>query len=199
MTALFFPSVIRSETDICIDELSGFTRHIESPRCFTRAGIFIPALDKGNASVTIASAGQSGPVMLLDGNLFYYGILESGFSDQIAFPLFWDSAVNTLLDREGIQNYNYRTGEFFLGENSSERIFLGNVGWAQTPKGKVGVNLLDEAESDLSKESALVENQGIEETLSKVNLDVNIGIYLLILAAILFFYELYYIKRRGDL
>ena len=137
----------------------------------------------------------------MEDNLFYYGILDSysGFKEQISYPLFWDGLINHMLGKESLSNFNFKTGDTILGENKSEKIVLDKAGIVDINGRKVAVNLLNDAESDIFRANNIAEAEEFKTKFEKVNLEVNLGQYLLWLAILIFAFELFYIKRRGDL
>ncbi|MBI1970409.1 BatA domain-containing protein [Candidatus Woesearchaeota archaeon] len=168
-------------------------------------------------AVVIARAADESPVIAYhevgDGRVLYYGILDdvASFKSSPAYPIFWNSVASFLMGIENMNDYNHHTGSVLAFEN--ERVI-------ETPSGKVTTallvmdeagsyvirgqvntaNLLSDAESDISR------SPQIETTASKDykpvavprTKDVSISTYLAIIALVLLFVELVYIKYRGD-
>ena len=64
---------------------------------------------------------------------------------------------------------------------------------------QIAVNMLDSDESDIFRESVVSEEGISNKEFDRVDLEVNIDKILLIIAMLVFIFELLYIKRRGDL
>lgn len=191
----------KTEEDVCIDILNEITSRIGNPRCFTYTTEYYKASVNKNKSVVIAATKDGDPIFILENNLFYYGIIDefSGFKDQINYPLFWTDVINYLLGRGNLENFNFKTGDMYYGGNHSEKNIFDKVGMHAKGGEKVAVNLLNEQESDTFREISISDETKAEGTYKKINLDINMDHYLLFLGIMLFSYELYYIKRRGDL
>lgn len=188
--------------EICIDFVNEFTSRISNPRCFTSISKYHNINIADNSSLVFASTEEGIPALIMEENLFYYGIIDdsSGFKDQINYPLFWDDLINYMLGRENLANFNFKTGDvFLLGENKSNKVILDEAGIFNIGNKRVAVNLLNERESDIFRDSAIMNKTEFEGKYEKVNLDVNLDQFLLLLAFLIFGFELYYIKKRGDL
>ncbi len=194
--------VENTATKICVDVINEFTSLVSNPSCFSSLSAFPLLSIASNSSVILASTeeGQD-PLFVLQQNLFYYGVIDkfSGFKDQISYPLFWDAVINFLLGRQDLSTFNYKTGDILIGTNQSQKKTLEKAGFIESKQGTLAVNLLAAEESDLSRDSMLLDNSLYHETLEKVNVDFHLGMLLLLCAFALMLYELFYIKRRGDL
>ncbi|MBR9699436.1 hypothetical protein GOV09_03205 [Candidatus Woesearchaeota archaeon] len=189
----------RAEQSACTDIVNEYTSRISNPRCFSDLEAFY-TLTIGQESVVLASTTEQTPIFVMEQGLFYYGIIDeyAGFKDQIAYPLFWDDVINALLGKKSLANFNYRTGDIYLKTNKSTTL-LDTAGFHTLDGERIAVNLLDPVESNIYKESEVINETAFFETQDKVDLDVNLSSYLLFIALLLFLFELYYIKRRGDL
>ncbi|MFH2028266.1 MAG: hypothetical protein ABIJ08_03970, partial [Nanoarchaeota archaeon] len=111
---------------------------------------------------------------------------------------------------ENINDYNFKCGDILAIKEqdvatptttlSTSKLILDENGIYGFDNKKVAANLLNEDESDLTKESDMVEQDasfslGTEIKKKKVDLEI----YLLILVLIIAFIEIYYVKQRGDL
>lgn len=153
-----------------------------------------------NGSNTCTPITPEVPLFIMEDNLFYYGIIDkySGFKDQINYPLFWNDLISSMLGRENLAQFNFKTGDILInGGNTSS--FLDKTGIYEANGKKIAVNLLNEQESNIFRESTIKGKAEFEPKYEKINLDLNIDNYLLLAAIILLAFELFYIKRRGDL
>lgn len=189
------------EEEVCVDVVNDFTARISEPRCFTSSTKYYEADIDKNSSVSIASTAEGRPIFIMENNLFYYGLIDdfSGFKEQINYPLFWDDLIDFMLGRQSLSNFNFKTGDILIAGNRSDKVMLDKAGIFDINGRKVAVNLLNDAESDIFKDSIIMNKTEYATSYEKVNLDVNLGQYLLLLAVLIFAYELFYIKRRGDL
>lgn len=181
--------------DVCIESVGSITSRLSGQQCFATA---TRILSVGATEGVLARAGGQ-PVFVQQGGLFFYGLLDgfSGFQDQIAYPLFWDDVMNSLLGRESLANYNFRTGDVYLLSNST--LLLDRAGFQDAGGRRIAVNLLSADESDLYREGEVTNASAFDSQYAKVPLDVNLGPLLLVLAALLFVTELVFVKRRGEL
>ena len=199
---------------ICIDMFIQFTKMFEKGNCFTDSKYFKAKTD--NSSVTIASAGEN-PIFSIknygSGKVFYYGIFDdtSDFKTSINYPLFWNSLLEFLVQTEDIRDYNYKTGEITAIEEqkvkmpsgsylTASRLLLDEAGVYETANKKIAVNLLSEKESDITtrEQESITEGEAESEML-KDKTKIALEVPLLIFAALILFFEIIYIKVRGDL
>ena len=199
LTGFEVGSAINKEDEACVDIVSAITKGISSPRCFASISKYLEAKVKNNNSIVLASSKSGNPLLISEGGLLYYGIIEGDFEEQVSYPLFWDSLINFMLGREELSNFNYKTGDSILGFNKSGREVLENIGFFESESGRIAVNLLNQQESDITRKSAIINSSDFNETLDKAPVEVNLGFYILLAAAALFLFEIFYIKRRGDL
>jgi len=186
----------------------------EKGNCFTDSKYFKAKTD--NSSVTIASAGEN-PIFSIknygSGKVFYYGIFDdtSDFKTSINYPLFWNSLLEFLVQTEDIRDYNYKTGEITAIEEqkvkmpsgsylTASRLLLDEAGVYETANKKIAVNLLSEKESDITtrEQESITEGEAESEML-KDKTKIALEVPLLIFAALILFFEIIYIKVRGDL
>ena len=125
------------------------------------------------------------------GNIVYYGILDkqSDFKTQTSYPIFWNDLLNFLAETGDITNYNFKI---------HEKPLLDKVGIYDNGN-KIAVNLLDELESDIAKETIALDETGFVSGISEEKVVVNLDLYLIIFAILIMLFEIFYIKLRGDL
>ncbi len=192
-----------SESNVIINISNEFTSNlIGRADGFSSVSRYYDIDIKEDSSVVLASSISDGePIFIMENGLFFYGIIDdfSGFKEQIDYPLFWDDLINYMLGKKSLANFNFKTGDVFVGGNETDKAILNKVGIFDVNGREIAVNLLSDAESDIFEESMILNNSEYAVEYEKVNLEVNIDVILLVLALLLFVYELYYIKRRGDL
>jgi hypothetical protein len=200
ITSLELGGTKTDETEICVDIVNRFTSRFGNIGCFSSTKRYY-AITTDNSSVVLASTSGGDPVFILEDNLFYYGIIDeySGFKDQINYPLFWDDLVNGLIGKESLSNFNYKAGDIVETGNSSDKKILDTIGFVELGSKEIAVNLLNRYESDIFRDSVLTDESELDSEFEKINMEVNIDKYLLIIASFIFLFELVYIKRRGDL
>ena len=129
-----------------------------------------------------------------EGSTIYYGLFddENDFRFSPDYPVFWNNMINFLLDTEDIDDYNFKIGEKSLVDNE---------GFYNEDGKQVAYNLLDEKESDVSKDPSLFskEHSDFVSKGVKEEVDLDITMLLIILAFIIVLIEVIYIKVRGDL
>ena len=100
--------------------------------------------------------------------------------------------INFLLSTEDINDYNFLIGE---------RTLTNKVGFYEEGVKTVAYNFIDEIESDVRKESFLSsydESAFISKDVQE-EFKFNFTMPLLIVVSLLTFFELFYLKFRGDL
>jgi hypothetical protein len=105
-----------------------------------------------------------------------------------------------MLNKRTLSMFNYRTGDIYIGGgNETEKRILDSCGFIDMNGKKISVSMLNEPESDIYRDNAIVNSTDIEPGHQKAELEINIDTYLLYIAILLLAFELFYIKRRGDL
>jgi len=131
------------------------------------------------------------------GKVLYYGIDDSKSNFKLTpwYPIFWDNMVRFLLARDDISQLNFRTG-IRIGEDTYNKAGIYDI-----KTKKIAVNLLDEKESDVSKEKTSEEQARISSKQKEFREQKarQFDIELLALGMLLLFAELLFIKFRGDL
>ncbi|RMF55199.1 VWA domain-containing protein [Candidatus Woesearchaeota archaeon] len=147
------------------------------------------------------------------GKILYYGIFdeENNFKLSPDYPLFWHEMVNVLANREKASYLNRRIDEFLIpkegevietpsGKTVEGTILIDEVGVYKVGSARIAANLLNEKESNINLESTDIDISEIEAPMlrSKAKVKFEYASYLIGIAIILIFAELFYVKRRGD-
>jgi hypothetical protein len=171
--------------------------------------IIIAADDANVPLITFSTLGK--------GKIFFYGILDedkeadAGFAKSPVYFVFWKRIVDFATNTPSIKTLNYNTGSVLnfneeqniqtpKGRISTKSLNLDNAGLYTLNDRVIAINLLDEKESDVSKEGGQ-NNQGFTQSSEKFKEKIPYELvdYLIILAIILLLLEFIYIKLRGDL
>ena len=128
------------------------------------------------------------------GKIVYYGLFddETDFKFSPDYPIFWNKLVHFLLDTQNIKDYNFKIGEKNL---------IDKAGFHSEDGKQIAYNLLDEQESDVSKDPSLFskEYQNFVSKNVKESYDLDLTFPLIVFASLFLIIELLYIKFRGDL
>ena len=165
---------------------------------------------------TIASV-NGAPVISIgalgDGTLIYMGILEesSDFRLSPAYPIFWHELLKFLTSQADVHSLNSPTGRTLLldelkniqtpdGTVRAASLLLDYEGIYEFNGQKVAANLLNE------RESAINAGEGVGQSAREYELvpvkerrEYDLEPALIIAALIILFFELAFIKLRGDL
>jgi hypothetical protein len=200
---------------VCMDVINELTKEFKNNPCFSTSSKYFDATPVQDATV-IASA-DTVPVLALKdqykGKIFYYGIIDdsSDFKTLPSYPIFWTSLINFMAETEDIRDFNSKTGKVAtINEQrvktpssslTTSKVIFDEAGIYEFNDKKFAANLLDETESDVAKGSVLEEESGSLEVLKEQSLERNLSIspLILILVFMLLAFEVFYIKRRGDL
>ena len=180
-------------TSINVKVINSFTKDKD----FGSTAAHYKATPKDN-SISFAVSDEDSPLLaqikLNEGVSIYYGIFdkESEFKATEDYPIFWFTLLNDLLNTEDINDFNFR-----LYDKPQMR----NSGVIELEGKKVAFNLLSEAESDISKQSEIIEEDTLEfsEKQFDAKAKYELAMPLLFLGVLLLFLELFWVKWRGDL
>ncbi|MBW2988807.1 BatA domain-containing protein [Candidatus Woesearchaeota archaeon] len=185
--------------------------------CFTSVNSYLKA-DAKNGSITLASAQLDNSPLITQfrmgqGDIVYYGIMDkySGFYSDPFYPVFWNNLLEYLMKVEDIRDYNYKAGTLIAiaeqevstptSKMTASKLMLDEAGIYGLEGRNIAVNLADEKESGINRDSMVLDDVlgefSAEKALDADNIDLEVP--LLILALVILFIELIYIKRRGDL
>ncbi|HLD87196.1 MAG TPA: hypothetical protein VJB12_03960, partial [Candidatus Nanoarchaeia archaeon] len=200
---------------VCVNTINSVTKNFEKESCFTTVGQHLGA-QLEEKSIVFASAG-SNPLIaykeLEGGNAAYYGIMDdqSDFRNLPSYPIFWNSLINFMVGTEDIKSYNYQTGSIATFDEQevktptstvkASKIILDEQGIYGFSGRKIAVNLLNEKESDISRDSKNTDVSARQAVLSESDSkrhDLSIVFLLSFLALLLVLIELVFVKVRGD-
>jgi len=183
-----------NNTKVCAKVINEFTKQFENNKCFTTLKKYFKAIPKEN-TISIIEADDSSPLVALgkrgEGSIIYYGIIDeqTDFKTQISYPIFWNELLSFLAEAGDINDYNFRIDE----KPSIDKAGIYDNG------NKVAINLFDEDESDISRETMSFDNEEFISGISEEKVALNLDIYLIIFAILIMLFEIFYIKIRGDL
>ncbi|HJO02182.1 MAG TPA: hypothetical protein QF458_04650, partial [Candidatus Woesearchaeota archaeon] len=144
---------------------------------------------------------------------FYYGIIDevSDFRTLPSYPIFWNLLINFIAETEDIRNFNTKTGRIFTinqqhvktpsSSLTTSRVIFDEAGIYEFNDKKFAANLLDEKESDVVGGNVFKEESESIDVLKEHSTERNLSLSVLILLGVflLMCFEVYYLKRRGDL
>jgi len=200
---------------VCIDIINELTREFKNNNCFSTVSVYFDASAKKDTKV-IASIDKT-PVFAIKGHfkgtIFFYGIIDeaSDFRTLPSYPIFWNSLINFMAETENIRDFNLKTGKIVtINEQTiktpsssikTSKVIFDEAGIYEFEGKKFAVNLLDESESDVTKESVLEKESESTKVLKEQGIERNFSLsaLILILVFLLLSFEVFYIKRRGDL
>lgn len=208
-------TLFRDTKRVCVDVINEMTKQFESDICFsTVSQYFSTAPDE---DITVIASVSGIPAFAVKehfkGRIFYYGIIDeaSDFGTLPSYPIFWNSLVNFMAETEDIRDFNVKTGKIVTIDQqrvktpsssfSTSRVIFDEAGIYEFNNRKFAVNLLDEKESDVTKESVLKEKSESGEVLREQGVEKNFSLSVLLLIGVflLLCFEVFYLKRRGDI
>ncbi|MBL7056165.1 BatA and WFA domain-containing protein [Candidatus Woesearchaeota archaeon] len=205
----------QSTQKVCMDVINELTKDFANNNCFATTSKYFSTTAKKD-TITIASI-QGIPAFAVKdhykGKIFYYGIMDeaSDFSSLPAYPIFWNSLINFMEGTEDVRDFNTKTGRIItINEQkvktpssslTTSKVIFDEAGIYNFNGKNFAANLLDASESDVTKLSVLEAEGATGEVLSEQGVEKNFSIspVILILVFILLLYEVWYVKRRGDL
>ncbi len=135
------------------------------------------------------------------------------FHANPAYPLFWKQMLEWISGSLDVSEYNAKTGMFIKlpaiqtvktpGDSvTTDLLLLDEVGIYELPDKDVAVNLFDEKESNLEGSAVLAGNVTALKEIPAVQIvrkPKYLDIYLIIAGMFFVFFELYYLRWRGEL
>jgi hypothetical protein len=128
------------------------------------------------------------------------------------YPLFWKQVLEWISGSLDISEYNAKTGTFVRlpavqtvktpGDTvTTDLLLLDETGIYRLPDKEMAVNLFDETESNLAGQEMAVSNGGKDV---QYNIEIRkapkyFDIYLIVIGMFFIFFELYYLRWRGEL
>lgn len=206
----------QSTQRVCMEVINEITKDFRNEPCFTTVSAYFTAPEPQKGTTVLASI-DSMPILAMrdhsEGKIFYYGIIDhnSDFRSLPSYPIFWSSLVNFMAGTEKVEDFNSKTGKLMTiteqevkapsGSVKTSRVIFDETGIYEFEGRKYASNLLDETESDVTKGSALEAEDENAEVLKEAGTeaDFSVGPLILLLVFLLLAFEVFYIKRRGDL
>ena len=208
-------TLVQDTRRVCVDVINAMTKQFENDICFSTVSEYFDA-DPDKGINVIASISEI-PVFAVNehfkGKIFYYGVIDeaSDFKTLPSYPIFWNSLINFMAETEDIRNFNVKTGKIVAIDQQrvktpsssfrASRVIFDEVGIYEFNGKKFAANLLDEKESEVTKESVLKEKSESAEVLKEQGIERNFSLSVLLLTGVflLLCFEIFYLKRRGDL
>ncbi|MDP6600134.1 MAG: BatA and WFA domain-containing protein [Candidatus Woesearchaeota archaeon] len=208
-------NLVQDTKRVCVDVINEITKQFENDICFSTVSKYFNAAANKETNV-IASIDEI-PVLAIkehfNGKIFYYGIIDevSDFRTLPSYPIFWNLLINFIAETEDIRNFNTKTGRIFTinqqhvktpsSSLTTSRVIFDEAGIYEFNDKKFAANLLDEKESDVVGGNVFKEESESIDVLKEHSTERNLSLSVLILLGVflLMCFEVYYLKRRGDL
>ena len=207
--------LIKDTRRVCVDVINEMTKQFENDICFSTVSEYFSTDAKEGTNV-IASILGIPSLAIKDhfkGRIFYYGIIdeESDFRTLPSYPIFWNSLINFMAETEDIRDFNSKTGRIVTinqqrvktpsSSLTTSKVIFDEAGIYEFDGKKFAANLLDEEESEVTGKSVLKEESKSAKILKdrSIEKEFNLSALLLIAVFLLMCFEVFYIKRRGDL
>ena len=168
-----------------------------------------------NNSIVIAEANdkERSPVIVLtkhgQGNVLFYGIFDNDnpFKLNTQYPLFWVNMIELLTQKDNVRNVNLKIGDIIYGEqikdpngkSVSDYTLTSKRGIYELRNREIAVELLNSIESDINRKPKLSQETVKSDNEEKSKQAVDLVPFLVIVALIISFLEIYFLKKRGDL
>jgi hypothetical protein len=207
-------NLLKVPSRACITAVNEITKDLGS-QCFSTLSKYFDSnlVEGANAMASIGDIPIFAFKEHIKGKIFYYGIIDdaSDFRSLPAYPIFWNSLVNFMAGTDDIVDFNSKTGKVVTTSEqriktpsssiTTSRIIFDEVGIYEINNKNFAVNLLDEEESKISKSKILDSDDDYSKELLELGIEKNFSLsHILVLAAfLLFLFEVYYLKRRGDI
>ncbi len=171
---------------------------------------------KSKAGATVLASIEDSPAIVLSkfgkGKVLYYGLIDenSDFKADLYYPIFWKRIIDFLTEKGSIALLNYGTGKILTlprkegiktpkGYKTDTSVTLDTIGIYALEDRKVAANLLNERESDVSKQGKssggnVLGSDKKERRMKPIPYDAQ----AILIGALIVLLELGYIKMRGD-
>ncbi|MFH0868067.1 MAG: BatA and WFA domain-containing protein [Candidatus Woesearchaeota archaeon] len=198
----------------CIDAVNEMTKQFENDICFSTVSQYF---DVGAKDLNVIASIDGTPILAMKehfkGKVFYYGIIDaaSDFKTLPSYPVFWSSLINFMAETEDIRDFNIKTGKIITidqqrvktpsSSSAMSKVIFDEAGIYEFNEKKFAANLLDEEESEVTGESTLKEKTESAEVLKEEGIEKNfsLSVFILLGVFLLLCFEVFYIKRRGDI
>jgi hypothetical protein len=152
------------------------------------------------------------PVVVFDKNVMFYGILDahSDFKVSPSYPIFWSNVLDHLMDIKDLAVLNKNSGTTLFLENvanvktptgflQTKQLSLEEIGFYEVNGDVLGINLLDDLESDVNfiGEGNFEGDVTLNPIKEKRNFEISLILIYILLALLIF--ELVYTKLRGEI
>ncbi|MBT4352256.1 VWA domain-containing protein [archaeon] len=181
---------------------------------FGQSSKFINAELIGDNIAKIAEIPTGSPQITLnrygDGTVLFYGIFdeENNFKLSLDYPLFWITVIEKLSKGQSSDLSNLKTGDTIFSENKirspngekyDSYVVADKVGFYEAGDKIWAVNLLNPDESDINPTNDRDSEFVKVSAKNKARVKLELLPFIIILAMIFMYIELFFIKRRGDL
>lgn len=208
-------NLVEGTNRVCADVINEITKQFENEICFSTVSKYFDADAREGTNVIASISGI--PVLAmkehLDGKILYYGIIDdaSDFGTLPSYPVFWNSLINFMAETEDIRDFNTKTGKVVTINQqkvktpsislTTSKVIFDEIGIYEFDNKKFAVNLLDVEESDVTKDSVLEEESENLVVLKEQSTERNfsLSVLILLLVFLLMVFEVFYLKRRGDI
>jgi len=208
-------NLVEGTRRVCADVINEITKQFENEICFSTVSKYFDADAREGTNVIASISGI--PVLAmkehLDGKILYYGIIDdaSDFGTLPSYPVFWNSLINFMAETEDIRDFNTKTGKVVTINQqkvktpsislTTSKVIFDEIGIYEFDNKKFAVNLLDVEESDVTKDSVLEEESENLVVLKEQSTERNfsLSVLILLLVFLLMVFEVFYLKRRGDI
>ncbi len=193
-----------------VEQLNRFTKNIE----FGSVEYYFSSTPRDSPLTVLSVNGK--PLVSVGrkgaGKIGYYGILEksSDFPYSPGYPIFWTEFMRFLTDQQDVRNLNYKTGDTLILDAlqrietptkvmKKSAIILDEAGLYKFEDGRtIAVNLVNERESDINANTTMgARSTEFELKPVKEKRKFDFIRPFILIALILLFVELLYIKTRG--
>ena len=188
-----------------------FTKDVD----FGASEVYLIAEPKDSAIVLVSSSNSTSIALEGQGKgkVFYYGIIDefASFKTSITYPQFWSRVPSLLAEKEGLEEFNFRTGfsepvekqriTTPSGSFESDRVIFNKAGFYEYGSKTVAASMANLRESDINAGKPIdeYEEKSVATKKSEFLTKQAYEFELALLALILIFAELLFIKSRGDL
>lgn len=194
---------------ISVDQLNTFTKNVD----FGRANYVFQGELVGDQ--TVVASVDNVPVISIKpigaGKLVYFGISEdSEFKFVPSYPIFWTELMKFLTGKQDVRNLNFKAGDTIILDAEQKiktpskvvkraAMTVDEVGIYEFEDRMVAVNLANEKESNINLEkSEGTKSMEYELRPVKEKREFSWDIWLLVIAIAFVFFEIWYVKFRGD-